>query len=80
MSDVGNPARHAVAIGAGSDTVDLTNPTRSLFIGTAGNLTVKMYPDGEIVTFTGAPAGILPIQVLRVNQTGLTAANVVALW
>jgi hypothetical protein len=78
MSHIGDPAVHALAIAA-SDTTDLTAPTRSIYVGTTGNMTVKMY-GGEIVTFSNVPVGIFPIQVLRVNSTGLTAGALVGLW
>jgi hypothetical protein len=78
MSHIGDPAVHAAAIAA-SDVTDMTTPTRSIYVGTAGNMTVKMY-GGEVVTFTAVPVGIFPIQVLRVNSTGLTAGALVALW
>ena len=79
MSYIGAPASHAAAVSA-SDSVDFTNPARSIYVGTSGNMTVKMYPSGEIVTFSNVPTGILPIQVARINITGLTAGNLVALW
>jgi hypothetical protein len=75
----GDPANHAVAI-APSDTVDLTSPARSIYVGTTGNLTVVMYPSREVVSFLTVPVGVLPIQVARVNATGTSAANLVALW
>lgn len=72
------PAVHAAAI-TPSDVTDLTAPTRSIYVGTTGNMTVKMY-GGETVTFTAVPVGVFPIQALRVNATGLTAGSLVALW
>ena len=53
--------------------------TRSLYIGTGGNLAVRM-ADGQSVTFTNVPAGIFPIQVDIVSLTGTTASNIVALY
>lgn len=63
-----------------SDSVNLTEPSRSLFIGGAGNVAaVRM--DGTAVTFTNVGAGtILPIIARRVNATNTTATNIVALW
>lgn len=78
MSHYGDPAVHAAAI-TSSDAVDMTTPTRSIYVGTTGNLTVKMY-GGEVVTFNSVPVGIFPIQIVRVNTTGLTAGGLVALW
>jgi hypothetical protein len=53
--------------------------TRSLYIGTGGNLAVRMV-NGESVTFTNVAAGIFPIQVDIVSSTGTTAANIIALY
>jgi hypothetical protein len=59
-------------------------PTRGLYIGTTGNVSVT---DGgatpSTVTFIAVPAGaILPIQVTRVNSvgSGTTATNIIALY
>ena len=78
MAHVGNPGFNAAAI-TPSDTVNLGSPTRSIYVGVTGNLTVLMY-GGQVVTFNNVPVGIFPIQVLRVNATGTTATNLVALW
>lgn len=77
MSDVGNPARLAVAV-TPSDVTNLSNPTRALYIGGTGNLSVEMYGGGTAV-FSSVPVGILPIQVTRVNSTNTTATNILAL-
>lgn len=78
-TDMGSPASHGAAI-TGNDGTDLSSPARSLYIGVAGNLTVQMYPNGELVTFTNVPVGILPVQVKRLMATGLSASGIVALW
>ncbi|ASS55901.1 spike base protein, RCAP_Rcc01079 family [Rhizobium leguminosarum] len=67
-----------------SDSVDLAIPTRSLFVGGAGNLSVQAFDPTTkkiaAVVITGVPAGmILPIEVSRVNFTNTTATNIVAL-
>ena len=37
--------------------------------------------DGDVVTFSGVPAGdVLPVLVRRVWSTGTTATNMVAVW
>ena len=77
MSDVGNPARLAVAV-TPSDVTSLSNPTRALYVGGTGNLSVEMYGRGTAV-FSSVPVGILPIQVTRVNATNTTATNILAL-
>jgi hypothetical protein len=78
MSNVSDPGKYAVAISP-SNTVDLPAPTRAIYVGSAGgNLVAVM--NGVPITFTAVPAGILPIQCTRVNLTGTTATNLVALW
>jgi hypothetical protein len=62
-----------------SDSVDI-RPTRSLFVGVAGNIKVDMAL-GTTLTFTNVLAGsILPVQVKRVYSTGTTATSIVALY
>ncbi len=72
------PATHAAAV-TPSDSVDLANFSRAIYVGGAGNLVVVML-SGEQVTFTGVQAGtILPIRVTRVRATSTTATAIVAL-
>lgn len=62
-----------------SDGSDLTETTRALYVGTAGNLAVQMLT-GETLTLSGVPAGsFLPLRVNRVLATGTTAAAIVGL-
>ena len=80
------PADLAVAISP-SDSTDLPNNTRAIYVGGAGNITCIMACDvtnsgaGTNVVFTAVPVGtILPICVCRVKATGTTATNLVALY
>jgi hypothetical protein len=51
-----------------------------LFIGTGGKLRV-LTAGGQDVIFDSILGGtFLPVQVLKVFQTGTTATNLVALW
>jgi hypothetical protein len=77
MSNVSDPARYGAAV-TPSNSVDLPAPTRGLFVGVAGNISVEMR--NGTVLFTNVPVGILPIQCTRVNSTGTTATSMVALW
>jgi hypothetical protein len=71
-------ASNAVAVSP-SDSVNLATPSRSLYVGGAGNVTVVTV-GGQTITFTAVPAGsILPIQATRVNQTATTATNIISL-
>lgn len=63
-----------------SNTVDLPNFTRALYVGGGGNLKVKMMRGTE-VTFASVPTGaVLPICVRRVFATGTTATQIIALY
>lgn len=53
--------------------------TRSVYVGTAGALAVRM-ADGMTITFPTVAAGIFPIQVDMVLSTGTTASNIIALY
>ena len=51
-----------------------------LYIGTGGDLKV-LTVGGDEVTFTNFQDGsFLPVQVVRVFETGTTASNIIALW
>lgn len=71
-------ARGATAVTPG-DTTNIP-VCRALYIGTGGNLAVRMAQEGETITFLNVSAGIFPIQVDRVLSTGTTASNIIALY
>ena len=74
-----SPARHAFAV-TPSDSVSFTTSCRALYIGNAGNVALVTV-GGDEVTFVGLAAGsILPVATSRVDATGTTATNIVALW
>ena len=70
------PAMAAVAVTKSDSTI--LDVTRALYIGTTGDLAVRM-TNGETITFKTVPVGILPIQVDKVLSTGTTAAEIIAL-
>jgi hypothetical protein len=74
------PASGARAV-TPSDSVMLPNGTcRSLYVGVSGDVSV-LTSDGDVaVVFKAAPVGILAIQCQRVNSTGTTATNILALY
>jgi len=72
------PASHAVVV-TPSDTVNLTDVARALYVGVTGNITV-VTAAGEVVLFSNVPVGILPVMVIRVNATATTATNMIALY
>ncbi len=64
-----------------SDSVIYAQPTRAIYIGTSGNITVDMADGGTSVLFVGVQGGtILPIQVTRIYAAGTSATNMVALY
>ena len=77
MSYESAPATGAVAV-TPSDTVNLLNEARSLYIGVTGDVTAVVR--GATVLFKAVPVGILPVRVTRVNNTNTTATNIVALY
>lgn len=73
-------AHRASAVTTSNSTV-YEQPTRALYIGAAGNLTVDMADGGSSVLFVGVQGGtLLPIQVTRIYATGTTATSIVALY
>lgn len=77
MSNVSDPAKFAAAV-TPSDSTNLTAPTRGIYVGVGGNISVII--GGATVLFENVPVGILPIQVTRIRATGSTATKLVALW
>lgn len=72
-----SPADGAAAV-TPSDSVNFTLPARGLYIGVSGDITAVV--NGVAVLFKNCQAGsILPVVCTRVNATGTTATNLVAL-
>lgn len=61
-----------------SNSVNLSFVPQALYIGVAGDISLTD-ADGNTVVFTVA-AGILDLSPVRVNATGTTATNIVALY
>lgn len=73
------PGRNAATV-TPSDSVDLTYPSRALWVGGVGNISVEML-DGGTQVFEGVIAGsLLPLQVTRVNSTDTTATLIVSVF
>ena len=72
------PATKALAV-TPSNSVELPFVTRALYIGTLGDLKVKMYGNQQEITFIQV-VGLLPIRVDQVFATGTDADDIVALW
>jgi len=77
--DATAPGVDAVAV-IPSDTTLLTQIARAFYVGGAGNISI-LTPGGATVSFVAVPAGvILPVMAQRVNNTGTTATNIVAIF
>lgn len=61
-----------------SDTVSFHTVAKALYIGVSGDLSV-VNADGNTQVFKNVPVGIFTHQVQRVNATGTTASEIVAL-
>ncbi len=74
-----SPPEHAAAIQP-QDGVDLSVVTRALYVGTPGDVTVRMF-GGGVVTLANVPGGtMLPLRVDRVLATGTSAGAILGLW
>lgn len=63
-----------------NDATDFPQPTRALYIGNGGQVSVQMLT-GEALTLSAVPGGsLLPIRVRRVLATGTTATAIAALY
>lgn len=72
-------AAHSAAAVTPSDVTRIP-ATRGLFVGTAGNVSVRMADDENVVTFVNIANGtMLPLQVIQVMATNTTATNIIAL-
>ena len=71
------PAARAVEITPSVD--DLEKPTRGIYVGVSGDLSVVMI-DGSEVTFVGIAAGVIhPLRVINVG-TDTTAESIIGLY
>lgn len=62
-----------------SDTVDLPEAVRALYIGVAGDLVIETI-DGSELTFVGVTAGsVYPFKAKKV-KAATSAASIVAIW
>lgn len=63
-----------------NDSTDLTNTSRALYVGVAGDLTVDLAVSGQSITFKNAEVGYHPLRVTRVYATNTAATDIVAVW
>jgi hypothetical protein len=75
-----NPADDGVPIAPVDDLTDLTDGVcSSLYIGVAGTLRVTTRA-GAVRNYPAVAAGVLPIRVKKVHQTGTSATGIIALY
>ena len=74
------PANSGVAIVAADADLALT-PTRALYVGNGGDVSVVFAPGSTPVIFPNVQAGtILPVRVTQVRATGTTATGIVGMY
>ena len=62
-----------------SNTVDLSFTTRGIYVGGTGDI-VLITINGNTVTFKAVPVGtVLRVQATRIEATGTTATNLLAM-
>lgn len=76
---VAAPARNAFAV-LPADQTPLPILTKGLYVGQAGDITLRTIDAAADVVLKGVAAGtILPLRALYVRQTGTSAAAIVGL-
>jgi len=77
--DLIQPIRAAKAV-TPSDSADLAEVTRAIWVGTVGNLNVDL-ADGGTIVLTAPTLGVIHwLRVKRVRATSTTAGAIVALY
>lgn len=83
MSERTRPSGYFVAITphASTNVAEVNSDwPRAIYVGVAGNIAVVRHDD-TVVSFVGAAAGsVIPITYKRINATGTTATDLVALY
>lgn len=78
QTSLSGPASSGFAI-TPHDAADLPETTRAIYVGSGGDLCLRMLT-GETLTFVGiSPASLLPVRATRILATGTTAGNLVGL-
>lgn len=74
-----DPARTSFAISP-SDSQELAVLPRAVYVGTGGNLTLRLIDDAQDVVFRNVPSGqILDLRARFIRASGTTAADLVGL-
>jgi hypothetical protein len=79
-----SPGLNAPAYGAfqitPSDSAELPQVTRAIFIGGEGNLSVTMANGDTVVLTAVQPGMIYPLRCSKVRQSGTSASGIVGLY
>ena len=76
-----SPATSAFAITPTANAnAEFSNVTRGVYVGSTGNVTIKLSGDSSHVTFYNVPAGVtLAIRAIAISNTS-TATDLVGLY
>jgi hypothetical protein len=73
------PAQNGFAI-TPQDDVDLLLATKAIYVGSGGNITLRMLQADADITFVNVPSGsILDLRVRAVRSTGTSASSLIGL-
>lgn len=73
------PAKLAFPISP-DDVADMSSGTKAIYVGTGGDLVVRLVESDVDTVFANVPDGsILPLRVQAVRQSGTSASNLVGL-
>lgn len=75
--ELDSPGRDAFSV-TPSDSVDLTDVARALYIGVSGDLKITTL-GGNDLTFKNVPVGFFPFGAKRVFATGTAASEILAI-
>lgn len=74
-----SPITRGAAVTPDNDN-DLATPSRALWVGTGGNISLILADDSAAITLTNIPDGtLLPVRAKRIRSTSTTASGIVAL-
>ena len=78
QSSLSSPASSGFAV-TPNDSGSFSETCRALYVGSGGNLSVRML-SGEVLTLANVPTGLLlPLRATAVLETGTTAGAITAL-
>ena len=76
-----DPPTGGVAIDVSGGDQVLARPSRYIYSGSAAMTVVLECVDGSVLTLSAVPSGsLIPIQVVKVRQTGTTATDAAVLF